>query len=203
MTRLAAALAVVWLAACAPASPPIVDCTCTVLHRASDVSGAFVAHVDELITLSGPTIVAPSPTSLSATLVLEQNAIVGTIGDATWAQRVNAHVALQAAPPGNCCGGSYAAAPEQPADWHEADGVRLDTSTEIGGAISAFAPTLRVLDSPEPTLDELLSAGVAPFSVDATGLTVPVVYLVAGPGCADDTCASRIRVVYRFDRLGT
>jgi len=189
------------LSACAP-TPPLVDCVCPVLHRASDVTGAFVVHVDELATLSGPAIAEPT-TSMSATLTREQNAIVGTMGDAPWEQRVSGYVTLQAAQPENCCGAMYSAAAEQPADWHDADGVHLDTSTELGGAISAFAPTLRVLDSPEPTLDELLNAGVAPFSVDATGMTVPVVYLVAGPGCADETCASRIRVVYRFDRLGT
>jgi len=176
-------------------SRPDVSCICApTVYRATDVTGAFVVHIksfERWPVQRSRRRRRRQPTRRSRSTSRRSSA---TIGDASWQQRVASHHMLETAPPGNCCHAVYRAVSE-PADWHEANGIVFDWAIERAARSERSIPRCA---------DRLALPGVEdiPFaiSLDATGMTVPVLYVVAGPGCDDETCASRIRVTYRFDR---
>lgn len=194
-----AAVGLLLAVGCAPATPERhASCACPLLDRAVDLTGNFDVHVVALRTLSGPAIAVPAPSSsLPAHLERTEAAISGRIGDADWYSPVAANVALAPAATG-CCPGPWSPAATQPATWEATDGVRVDTLSELGGALHAFDPTLTVEGPAGLDADE---AGGEPVRIiDATGMSVTSTYFVRGPGCADARCASRVAVTYRFDR---
>lgn len=194
MRALLVTTSVLMLASCAPGAPAPVNCQCIVLDRASDLTGDFDVRVLEVRTLEGPATLAPDPAvSLPLHLARTESAITGELAGAAWLSPVAANVTLVPWA-GGCCPGPWGVAATQPADWRETDGVRVDTLTELGGALEAFDASVTV-DGPAGALGDLPVR-----TIDATGMTLTSTYTVRGPGCANAQCASQVAVTYRFER---